>query len=235
MCDSLRELGIKGWEHLGGGLHDRHVDPLGDEVLCHLETDEPSPDDDRGLGGDVDVEVKPLRVLDRTEGSDPVVARDGWTNGRCTHGENELFVLDLGDHVRGRGADGHDVPLPVDRHHLGVDPDVESEPVEEQLGRLQREVFLLFDEPPDEVGKSAVGERDEARALKHDDADVRVQSTQSGRRRHATGYAPDDHDPTSSTHPFVDGLHAPLLAIVSRSSCHLCLVVPAIPGVRPST
>ena len=46
----------------------------------------------------------------------------------------------------------------VDGDDLVMHPDIESEPIEELLRGLQRQVLLLFDEAADEVRQTAVGE-----------------------------------------------------------------------------
>ena len=63
---------------------------------------------------------------------------------------------------------------PVDRNHLVIDPDIKPESVEKLFRGLKGEVVLLFDQASDEVGQSAIGERDMARALDHGDRNVGI-------------------------------------------------------------
>ena len=55
VLDEDGELGIERRQHLRRRLDDRDVDALPDEVLGHLESDEPGADHDRSRGRDVDV------------------------------------------------------------------------------------------------------------------------------------------------------------------------------------
>ena len=81
------------------------------------------------------------------------------------------------------------------RNHLRSDTDVEAEPVEESLGRLQQEVVLVLDHAPHEVGEAAVGVGHVPRALEHDDRRLLVQAAEPGGGGHPTRHPAHDHDP----------------------------------------
>ena len=84
-------------------------------------------------------------------------------------------------------------PDAVDGDDLVVHSGVEPEAVEQLLRGLQREVILLFDQPPDEVGQAAVGEGDVTGPFENDDAGVSVEAAEACRRRHPSRDATDDH------------------------------------------
>ncbi len=67
VVDEDGELRIERRQHLRRRLDDRDVDALPDEVLGHLESDEPGADHDRGRGRDVDVGHETGRVFDRPQ------------------------------------------------------------------------------------------------------------------------------------------------------------------------
>src|ERR1017187_4730216 len=62
-----RKLRVERGEHLRGGLNDRDVYPLTDEVLSHLESDEPSPYHDGRRRCDADVGGEPCCIFNRSE------------------------------------------------------------------------------------------------------------------------------------------------------------------------
>ena len=68
--------------------------PRRDEVLRHLEPDEPGTDDDRVGGRNVDVGREPGGVFHRAQRAYPVVARDRRANRRGAHAQHEPVVLD---------------------------------------------------------------------------------------------------------------------------------------------
>ncbi len=189
-----RQLGVERCQHLRGRLDDGHVDALTNEVLGHLETDEPRPDHHRGHRSHVDVRGEPGRVLHGAQRADSLVAGNRGPYRGGPHAEHELVVGDVALLARNGRAGGDLVGGAVDGHHLLMDPHVEAEAVEELLGRLQRQRVLFLDEAPDEVGQAAVGERHVTGALENDDVGVGVQATQPGRRRHPAGDASYDHD-----------------------------------------
>ncbi len=189
-----RKLRIERWEDLRGGLDDRDVYSLCDEVLGHLEADEPSPDHDGRRRCDVDVGGEPCRVLNGPKRAGPVVSGDGRAYRSGAHAEHELVVGD-GLFLAGERRPRRDgVSRTVDGDDLVMDPDIEPEPVEELLGGLERQVLLLFDEPADEVRQAAVGERDVTGAFEHDDVGASVKTAKTSGRRHSSRDAPDDHD-----------------------------------------
>ena len=65
VLDENGELRIERRKHLRRGLDDRDLDALHDEVLGHLEPDEPRTDHDRGRRRNVDVGQEPGCVFDR--------------------------------------------------------------------------------------------------------------------------------------------------------------------------
>ena len=85
------------------------------------------------------------------------------------------------------------MPRAVDRDDLGVDPGVEPEASKELLGSLQCQVLFLFDQPPDEVGQTTVGERHVAGPLENRDGRVSVEPAKTRRRRHPSRDTTDDH------------------------------------------
>ena len=77
ITDQDGKLGIEWREDLGCGLDDGDLDTLSDEVLCHLQADEPCADHDSRLRRHIDVGCQTCSVLNRPEGPDPLVARNG--------------------------------------------------------------------------------------------------------------------------------------------------------------
>ena len=65
VLDENGELRIERRKHLRRGLDDRDIDALHDEILGHLEPDEPRTDHDRGRRRNVDVGQEPGCVFDR--------------------------------------------------------------------------------------------------------------------------------------------------------------------------
>ena len=76
VLDENGELRIERRKHLRRGLDDRDVDALHDEVLGHLEPDEPRTDHDRGCRRNVDVGEQPGCIFDRPKGANTVIAGD---------------------------------------------------------------------------------------------------------------------------------------------------------------
>ena len=166
----MASSGSRGGSTWGVGLHDGDVDALAHQVLGHLQADEAGPDDHGGLGRHADVRGQAGRVFDGAQGAGAVITGDGRAHRGGAHAQHQLVVgHDLSSPLE-RGAGRDRVRRPVDGDHLVVDPDVEAEPGKELLGRLQGEVVLFFDQPADEIGQAAVGERDVAGAL--DDGDL---------------------------------------------------------------
>src|SRR5450759_2435231 len=83
------ELRVEWREDLRSRFDDGDVDALADEVLCHLEPDEPGPDDDRGSWCDADVGGEAGGVFDGPEGADPVVSGDGRADRGGPHAEHQ--------------------------------------------------------------------------------------------------------------------------------------------------
>ena len=192
--DEDRELGIERRQHLRSCLHEADVEALLDEVLGHLEADEPGTDHDRGRGRVADVRREPGRVLDGPERPDPVVAGDRGPHGCGAHAEHELVVGDERLGTGERRACGDGVGAAVDGDDFVVHPDIEPEAVEQLLRGLEGEVLLFLDQSTDEVGQAAVREGDVARPLEHRDLGVGVEAAEAGRGRHPPGDPTDDHD-----------------------------------------
>src|ERR1017187_502807 len=89
-----RRLRVERGEHLRGGLNDRDVYPLTDEVLSHLESDEPSPYHDGRRRCDADVGGEPCCIFNGPKGAGAVVSRDGRAHRSGAHAEHELVVGD---------------------------------------------------------------------------------------------------------------------------------------------
>ena len=193
VLDEDGELGIERRQHLRRRLDDRDVDALPDEVLGHLEPDEPGADHDGSRGRDVDIGHETRRVFDGPERAAPLVAGDRRAHGGGAHAEHELVVADARLRARDRRSCGDRVCDAVDRDDLVVDPRIETEAVEQLLGRLEGEILLLFDQPAHEVGQAAVGEGDVPGTLEHGDGGVGIQATQARRGRHPSRDATDDH------------------------------------------
>ncbi len=191
--DKNGKLRIERRQHLRSGLDDRDIDALPHEVLGHLEPDEPGTDHDRGRGCDVDVRREAGCVFDRPQGANPVIAGNRRAHRCCAHAEHELVVADTGLRTRDRRTCRDGVPDAVDGDDLVVHSDVEPEAVEQLLRRLECEVVLLFDQPPDEIGQAAVGEGDVAGPFENGDAGVSVEAAKASRRRHPSRDATDDH------------------------------------------
>ncbi len=153
-----RNLRVERGEHLRGGLNDRDVYPLTDEVLSHLESDEPSPYHDGRCRCDVDVGGEPCCIFNGPKRASAVVSGNRRAHRGSAHAEHELVVGDGTFGARDRRPGGDGVSRTVDGDDLVMHPDIESEPIEELLRGLQRQVLLLFDEAADEVRQTAVGE-----------------------------------------------------------------------------
>ena len=193
--DEDRELRVDRRQHLRRRFDHRHVDALADEVLGHLEPDEAGADHDRGRGLHVDVDGDARGVLDGAQRAHAVVTRKRRPHGRRARAQHELVVFDDGLRAGARRTGGDGVRVTVDRDDFLVHAGVEPEPVEELLGRLEREVVLVLDQPADEVGEPAVREGHVARALEDRDLRVVVEPPQPRRRRHPARDAADDHHP----------------------------------------
>ena len=131
--DEDRELRIQWRQNLRGGLDDRHVDALPDEVLGHLESDESGADHDRGCWRDVDVGEETGRVFDGPQRASPVISGDRGPHRRRAHAEHELVVAENGLSTGDRRTGRDRVRGAIDRDDVVMDPGVEPEAVEELL------------------------------------------------------------------------------------------------------
>ena len=151
----------------------------------------------------------------------------GGRTGAAPGLKHQLVVADRLRAAVECGTGGDRVVMGVDVDDLGVDPDIESEPVEEALGRLEQQVVLVLDHAADEIGQSAVGVGDVARPLDHCDRGPLVEASEPCGRRHAPGHATDDHHTCAasssvlrllSSVPFHRGLHPIFMKRRSTSS-----------------
>ncbi len=137
VLDQDGHLGVEGWEHLRGSLHDGDVDALAHQVLGHLQADEASPDNHGRFGCDADVAGQAGGVLHGAQCAGAVIAGDGRAHGSGAHAQHELVVgNDVLVPAKHRACRDR-TRRPVDGGDLVVDPDVEAEPGKELLGRLQ--------------------------------------------------------------------------------------------------
>ena len=136
VTDEYRQLGIERRQYLGSGFDDPGVQPLRDQVLGHFESDETRADHHGRLRGHIDLGGDGCGILHGAEGPGPVIAGDRGPHRGRSHAEDQLVVRHDGLLPADGGACRHHVCDPVDRHDLVVDPDVETESVEELLRRL---------------------------------------------------------------------------------------------------
>jgi hypothetical protein len=176
------KLRIERREHLGGRFDDRHVNPLGDEVLGHLQPDEPGADDNRRCWSDFDIRSQPGCIFNGPKCADPGVAGDGWPHRSGAHTEHQLVVGNDPLVAGGRRTSRDAMCFPVDGYHFVVDPDIESESVKKLFGSLQGEILFLFDQTADEVRQAAVGERHVAGPLNDRDTHVGIEAAESSCR-----------------------------------------------------
>ena len=190
------ELGVERGEHLGGGLDHGHGDAGVAKVLRRLQADEPGPDDHGGARGGRRRRRPGVGRPRRFAATGPARSR-GWAAGPETApGLSTSLSKSRADSVPSDGGPhGEPVAAGVDGHDLAVDPDVEAEPLVELRGGLEEQVVLVLDDPADEVGKSAVGVGDVARAFEHHDLGGLVEPAQAGGGRHAAGHPTHDHHP----------------------------------------
>ncbi len=141
------------------------------------------------------VGCEPFRVFDRAQHASPFEARYGGSDRDRTGTQHELVVPEgLGSTVN-CGARGDLVISGIDTDHLGVDPDVETEPIKEGVGRLKQQVVLILDHTPDEIGEPAIGVGHMARPFDDRDHRALVEPAETCRRRHSPGDATHDDDP----------------------------------------
>ena len=82
----------------------------------------------------------------------------------------------------------------IDGRHPRVDPNVEIESRREAFGSLQQQAFPLSDDTADEIGQTAVRERDIRTGLVNRDVGGLVQATKSRGGRHSPGDATHNDD-----------------------------------------
>ena len=92
--DQDRHLRIERRQHLGGGFHDGDREALGDEVLGHLQADEPGADHHRRLRRGAHIGGQDGGVLHRPQGPDPFVAGDRRAHRCGAHAQHQLVVAD---------------------------------------------------------------------------------------------------------------------------------------------
>lgn len=157
--DEDRQLWVEGCKHLRARLHDGHRQSPADQVFGHLQADETGADHNRRARSSTDIGGQEGGVFNRAKRPHPLVARYRWPHRSRTRAQHQLVVADHAIRSGSRRADGDGAGPSVYGDHFAVDPDIEAKPVEELLGCLQRQVFLLLDQTPDEVGQATVGER----------------------------------------------------------------------------
>jgi hypothetical protein len=116
----------------------------------------------------------------------------------CAHAEYQFVVVNIALFASDGGTCGDRVPGPVDGNNLLICPDFESEPIEQLFWALKGEIVFFFDQSTDEIWQATVGKGDVAGPLKNSDMGPGVEATETGRRRHPTGDAADDHDTACS-------------------------------------
>ena len=200
-------LRVERGQHLPVAIEDRRGDPAADEVLDHLQADEPGPDDDGPADAAVHRRLDAVGVGERPEGED--VREVGPRNRRAdrgrTGGEDELVVRLVVDPARGQVADADRLPVPVDGLHVGPRPHVQAEPLAEPLGGGDEELVPPRDDLADVVRQAAVGEGDVRPPLEQHDVRAFGQAAGAGRRGGSPGDAADD-DEFHDTPPAAEGV-----------------------------
>src|ERR1019366_2823572 len=107
-------------------------------------------------------------------------ARYRRANRSGTRAQHQLVVADRLRAATDRGTGGHRVVMSFDVDDLGVDPDIEPEPVEETLRRLEQQVIFVLDHAAHEVRESAVGIGDVPRSLDHGDSGRLIEASETG-------------------------------------------------------
>ena len=191
-----RHLGIQPVQESRRPLHDRRREPASQEVVRHLDADEPPADHDgRSVAGKAGERCHdPVEVVERAQHMQRGIGSDLVRPPRCRAGRQRQLVV--GDHLAGAAAGrtrGHRPRRAIDRHHLAVHPRVDAESCREPLRGLELEGRSIGDLAGHVVREPAVREGDGAAALQHDDLALLVEPAQAGRGRHATGDAAHDH------------------------------------------
>ena len=194
-AERLSHLGVERRQHLTGLFDQGDVQAAFLELFGDFEADEARADhrdllDRRQLGEDA---VHVLDVAERMHalGAD---ARDvGDERGRAG-GEDQLVVGFVVFRARGVVADTHGLLGAVDGQGFVAHADLDVEALLEHLGLGHEELGAVLDDSAEVVGQAAVGERDEAVLLEHDDTGLFVQTTGARGGRGAAGDAADDED-----------------------------------------
>ena len=198
-------LRVEGRHDLGGGLDQRDLHPLVDQVLGHLDTDEAATDHHRAPAlGALVVEAAGLGqrslhrldqgvgVLDIAQRERALDAGDRGADGSGAGGEHQRRVGDLLRNPRGEIAQRDGLRLCVDRGRLGVYAHIQAEARAEAGRCLQQECRALLDDPAHVIRQAAVGEAHMPATLDDNDPCGLIQAAKSGGRGHAAGDAADD-------------------------------------------
>ncbi len=212
--DDAGEFPVERGQHLVEQLDERHVEPNVDQVLGHLETDEPAAHHHRPPHGldrlDAGVVEHPreerraalhpladgpcIRHGPHLEYPGEVDARQRRTDRRRAGGQHQR-VVGLGDDLAGRDVPQvHGLRLRRDRDRLTVRADVDRELLAEQPFVRDQQARLLRYHAPDVVGEPAVGIRHVGTALYHENLGVLVQPPEPSCTGGATGHPADDDD-----------------------------------------
>ncbi len=187
VTDEAPEFDIKRRQDVTASLEDGDVEAPMDEVLGHLQADEPAADDHSALGWSDGLETRVALHPSQEAGAllDPLPDGSGvrhranledarqidpgqrWADGRRPRREHQLVVG-----LRRRLAGGvieqrHGVVLWRDGRDLAACPAVDGELLAEDALVRHQQMGLLLDDPADVVRQSAVGERDVRSALDH--------------------------------------------------------------------
>ena len=198
--DGLHHLGVEGRHDLVRGLDDSRRHAAVDQVLGHLQADEPAADDD----GRPRVPRRPrpwrpcprrcaARARARCPGS-------GGRTGRGAGREDQRVVAELLLEPGREVAHDDDAPVALDADRLVAHAHVEPEAGRQRLRGLEQQRVAPLDDAAHVVRQPAVRERDVAAALDDGDPGRLVEAAKPGRRGHPAR-DPSDDDDVHHLHP----------------------------------
>ena len=234
--DVAGHLEVHRRHELVAALHDGDVQPQCDEVLGHLEADEPAADHHRpplpparlrpGVGvqagwlGEAAVDPRPhvasVGYRPDREDARQVDARQRRPDRRRAGREYELVVVLGGQRAGSAVLELDGLVLRGDADHLTTGTAVDGERLAKGVRRRQQQAGLLRDHAAHVVRQTAVGVGDVGSPLHQDDLRLLVQPAQAGGARSPARDSSDDDD--LHGYPFHARGRLPTAAVTGRSS-----------------